>query len=275
MTTTQILITSNSLPLMQELKEVYGARYLLKRLIWRDLKVRYNNTALGVFWNVLQPLAMMIIFVLFLGLLFRDQTYGVPTSIYTYSALCFWHFFSRALSQGGMSFISFQGLITKVYFPRLIAPISYVAGAAVDFFVAYGLLILLQLFYGAFNFKQFLFVPIIFAGLFLFALSLAILFSALSAKYRDCVHLIPLIMQLWVFCCPIMYPYSIVPERYLWLYNLNPLVGYIQLFRWAVTSSSPFPDISCVLISVIVTIVFITMSLVYFVRVSPTLVDEL
>lgn len=270
-----ILITSRPLSIFQELKELCNARYLLKRLVFRDLKVRYNNTALGVLWNVIQPLAMMVIFVLFLGLLFKDQTHGVPTTIYTYSALCLWHFFSRALSQGGTAFIAFQNLITKVYFPRLVAPISYVTGAAVDFIVAYVLLLVLQLFYGVFVFSQFLFVPLIFIGLFLFSLSLSILFSVLSAKYKDCVHVIPILIQLWVFCCPIMYPYSIVPERYLWFYNLNPLVGYIQMFRWAVTHSSPFPDLMCVCASVGFTLIFAVISLTYFAHSSPTLIDEI
>ncbi|MDP3372016.1 MAG: ABC transporter permease [Candidatus Paracaedibacteraceae bacterium] len=270
-----ILITSKPPTLLNELNEVFKARYLLQRLVWRDLKVRYNNTALGILWNVLQPLAMMVIFVLFLGLLFKNQTFGIPTSIYTYSALCLWHFFSRALTQGGMAFISYNDIIKKVYFPRLIAPLSYVLGAAVDFAVAYGLLLILQIFYGVFNFSQFIFVPLIFSGLFLFAFSISVLFAALSARYKDCVLIIPLLIQLWVFCCPIMYPYSIVPERYLMLYNLNPLVGYIQMFRWAVTTSSPFPELSCCLVSIIATIGLTVLSLLYFVRFSSTLVDEI
>jgi lipopolysaccharide transport system permease protein len=271
----RMTITSEPPSLLSEAHAVLKFPYLLKRLVWRDLKVRYNHTALGILWNVIQPLTLMIIFVLFLGLIFRDNTHGIPSPIYTYSALCLWHFFSRALMQGGTSFISFQSLLTKVYFPRLIIPLSYVLGAAVDFSIAYCLLIAFQFFYGLFIFKQFIFVPIIFTGLFIFSVSIATFFATLSAKYKDTVHVLPLLVQLWVFCCPIMYPYSLVPERYLWFYNLNPMVGYVQMFRWATTTASPFPSMGCWMSSLVCTGISFVVSLWVFQRMSLTLIDEL
>lgn len=272
---TTLVISSKPPSLQSEWREILESKYLLKRLIWRDLKVRYNNTILGVFWNVIQPLVLMVIFVVFLGLFFKNNTHGVPVSIYTYSALCLWHFFSRAFTQGGNALANFQGLVSKVYFPRLIAPISLVCGAAVDFVVAFALLILLQLYYGACPLKQFVVVPFIFLGVFTFCLGLAFFFSALSAKFRDFTHVIPLLSQLWIFATPIMYPYSIVSPKYLWFYNLNPMVGYVEAFRWAVTLSSPFPSMSCVVCSLGGTIFMLMLGIWCFRRFSGTLVDTL
>ncbi len=256
-------------------RDVFHTRYLIQRLVWRDIKIRYNNTALGVLWNVIQPLALMLIFVVFLGLIFRNNTYGVPTAVYTYSALCVWQFFSRCLTQGGFALSSFGHIITKIYFPRIIIPLSFVLGAAVDFFVAYGLLFFLQLYYGVFTFKQFLYVPLIFVGVLTFGLGCAFILSALNSKFRDVAHVIPLLTQLWIFATPIMYPLQIIPERFVWFYSLNPMVGYVEAFRWATTTTVPFPSSICIISSLLGTCAAFCLGVFLFRRWSGTLADML
>jgi lipopolysaccharide transport system permease protein len=150
-----------------------------------------------------------------------------------------------------------------------------VLGASVDFFVAYGLLFFLQFYYGVFTLKQFLYVPLIFSGVFMFGFGCALILSALNSKFRDVTHVIPLLTQLWIFATPIMYPLQIVPEKFLWFYSLNPMVGYVEAFRWATTTTVPFPPLLCLIPAVLGTLTAFALGVFLFRRWSGTLVDML
>lgn len=214
------------------LKEVWRYRELLYFLIWRDVKVRYKQTVLGVTWVVLQPLFMTIIFTVFLGGLARVPTDGVPYPLLAYSGLLPWTFFSSSITTSATSLVGNSSLITKVYFPRLIAPMAAVAGRLIDFAIAFLVLGGMMFYYRVFP-KNLLILPGIIILTALLTLSLSILISAMNVKYRDVGMALPALLQFWLFVSPVLYPASIVPGKYQFLYALNPMVGIIGGFRAA------------------------------------------
>src|ERR1041384_7620322 len=210
--------------------ELWAHRELLYFLIWRGLKVRYKPTALGVAWVVLQPLLMTLIFTIVLGRLVRVPTSNIPYPLFAYAGIMLWTFFGAAVSLTSNCLVGNAALITKVYFPRLIIPIASIVARLVDLFVAFAILILIMFYYGFGVSFQFLFVIVPLLLLSLFALAFGLWTSAVNVKYRDVGLALPVIIQLWMFVSPVIYPAAIVPERWRMAYSLNPLVGILESF---------------------------------------------
>lgn len=210
---------------------VWAFRELLFFLTWRDLKVRYRQTALGVSWVVIQPLLTTIIFTVFLGNLVGVRSDGAPYILFAYAGLLPWTFFTNAVANSGNSLVSNAHLITKVYFPRLIIPAAAVAGRLIDFAVGFVILVGFMIYFRVPVTRSVLMIPALVLLLTLFSMGLGMWVSALNVKYRDVGIALPVLLQLWMFVSPVVYPSSLVPEGWRWLYSLNPMVGIIEGFR--------------------------------------------
>jgi lipopolysaccharide transport system permease protein len=215
------------------LGELWQYRELLYFLIWRDVKVRYKQTALGVAWVVMQPLLPTLIFTIFLGTLARVPSDGAPYALFVFAGLMPWTFFSTAVTGSGGSIVGSANLITKVYFPRMIIPAAAVCGRLVDFLMSFAVLGGLLLYYQVPPTRQLLWLPVLVALLTLLAVSVGMWASAVNVKYRDVGVALPALVQFWMFASPVVYPASLVPGRWRWLYALNPLVGILEGFRSA------------------------------------------
>jgi lipopolysaccharide transport system permease protein len=216
-----------------QLGQVWKYRELLAFLAWRDIKVRYKQTYFGVAWAVLQPLFMMLVFSLFFGRFAKLPSDGLPYPLFTLCALLPWQLFQYSLSQSSNSLVKSESLIKKVYFPRLVIPIAAVIDGMVDFGVALLLLIAMMFFYGFTPTLNIVFLPLFVLLATLAALSVGVWLSALNVKYRDVRYTVPFLTQLWMFATPVAYSSSIVPEKWRWAYGLNPMVGVVEGFRWA------------------------------------------
>ena len=217
------------------LRELWAYHELLYFMIWRDVKVRYKQTALGVAWALIQPLFTMLIFTIFFGRLagLGERTGGIPYPLFAYAALLPWTFFSNAVTNSSNSLIGSSHLITKVYFPRLIIPGAAVGAGLVDFAIAFVVFIGLMFYYGvAPTWNMLMFMPVL-ALTTLLALGVGTWMSALNVKYRDIRYALPFLLQLWMFASPIIYPVNLVPENWRWVLALNPLTGIIEGFRSA------------------------------------------
>jgi lipopolysaccharide transport system permease protein len=224
-------IRPGATPFWAHLKEAWTHHELLYFLIWRDLKVRYRQTFLGVTWVVLQPLLMALVFTVFLSKLVHVPSEGVPYSLFAYAGLAPWVFFSNSVSTCSYSLISNSYIVTKVYFPRVIIPTAVIGVRLVDFLVASIVLIGLMLAYGVNLTWNILWLPLIVAQSTLFTLAIGLLFSALHVRYRDIGTILPVLIQLWMFVSPVVYPSTLVPEKWRVLYWLNPMAGIVEAFR--------------------------------------------
>jgi len=213
--------------------DLWAYRELLYFLVWRDIKVRYKQTALGAAWAILQPLVTMIIFTYFFGKLARVPTEGVPYPIFFYTGLLLWTYFSNAVTSGANSLIGNTNLITKVYFPRLIIPASAVGAGLIDFAIASVLLVGLLVYYNFPVRPGYLMLGPLVALTTCFALGMSVWLAALNVRYRDVRYALPFLIQVWLFVSPVIYPSSLVPEEWRWLMLLNPLTGIIESFRAA------------------------------------------
>jgi len=214
-----------------EVRDLWAYRELLYFLTWRDVKVRYKQTELGVAWAILQPLLTMLIFTIFFGKLARVPSDNIPYPIFAYAGLLPWTFFANALSNSGNSLVGSANLITKVYFPRLIIPGAAVAAGLVDFAIGFVILILLMIYYQVGLTWNLLMFPVLLLLTTLLALGMGMWLSALNVKYRDVRFALPFLIQLWMFVSPIIYPASFVPASLRWVLALNPLTGIIEGYR--------------------------------------------
>ena len=227
------------------LRALWRSRELLYFLIWRDVKVRYKQTLLGAAWAILQPLLTMVVFSIFFGKLARMPSDGVPYPLFAYVALVPWTFFANGLILSSGSLVSNQTLLRKVYFPRLVIPISAVASGLIDFGIAFVVLLGLAARYGVTPTSHMLWLPALVLLALVTALGVGLWFSALNVLYRDIQYVVPFLVQVWLYATPIVYPSSLVPERWRTLYALNPMVGVVEGFRWALlgTGTGPGPMI--------------------------------
>lgn len=251
---------------------LWGYRELVYFLAWRDLKARYAQTVIGVAWAVLQPLAMMVIFTFVFGRLANLPSQGVPYPIFAYAALVPWSFLSKSLDRGGFSIVAESNLVSKVYFPRLIVPVSVTLGGLLDFAIAFGLLFTMMVWYGVTITWSLLVLPLFVAMTVTLALAVSLWLAAICVRYRDVGAVIPLLTQLWMFGSPVVYPVSLVPAGWLWLYNLNPMVSILEGFRWALLGT-PAPGLSVLAGNVVVIFVVLIGGLMYFNRMERTFVD--
>lgn len=219
--------------------ELWTYRELLYFLVWRDIKVRYKQTALGAGWAVIQPLMTMVVFTVFFGRLARIPSDGVPYPVFSLAALVPWTYFASALAGGSTSIGSYQHIISKVYFPRLLIPLAAVAAPLVDFAVAFVILLALMGWYRIVPGSAVVWVPAMLLLAVLTAAGASLWLSALNVRYRDVRYVIPFVIQFWMFATPVAYPASLVPDRWRWLYGVNPMAGVIEGFRWALVGGPP------------------------------------
>jgi lipopolysaccharide transport system permease protein len=228
------------------LKELWEYRELLYFFVWRDIKVRYKQTALGITWAILQPFFTMVIFSLFFGQLAKVPSDGVPYPIFSFAALIPWMFFANGLNQAANSLVTNANLINKVYFPRLTIPIASVLAGLADFIPAFIILIGMMLYFGIYPTATIVCIPLFLLLALITSLGVGIGLSALNVKYRDVRHTVPFLVQCWLFATPIAYPSSILPESWRPIYALNPMVGVVEGFRWSLlgTETQPGPMIA-------------------------------
>lgn len=248
-----------------QLRAVWAYRELLFFLAWRDVKVRYKQTALGVAWIVLQPLLSTVVFTFLFGGLLKVPSNGVPYPLFALAALAPWQYFAGSLARVGASLVNSANLISKVYFPRLIIPLSGVISTLVDFGVGFIVLIALMLFYRLPPTINLLWLPVIMLLGIVTALGFGLWLAALNVRYRDVNYLIPFLLQIWMYLTPVVYGSTLIPERYRWLLALNPMTAVVEGFRWALlggssidwTGSGPLFAVSIVIaLSVLVTGLF-------------------
>src|ERR1051325_568800 len=254
------------------LKELWEYRELLYFLTWRDIKVRYKQTALGAAWAIIQPFFMMVVFSLFFGKLGRIPSDGIPYPVFVYCALLPWQLFAHALSESSNSLVSNQNLITKVYFPRLVVPISAVLGGLVDFAIAFIILLGMMAYYGIAPTVMIVTLPLFLVLAVATALGVGLWLSALNVQYRDVRYTIAFLTQFWLFATPVAYPSSLVPERWRWLYGLNPMAGVVEGFRWALLGKANAPG-PLLVVSIIVVVLIFVSGLYYFRRMEETFAD--
>jgi len=254
-------------------REIWQYRELLYFLTWRDVKIRYKQTILGAAWAILQPFMTMVVFALFFGRLagLGHKTGGIPYPIYVYAGLLPWTFFATAIGSSGNSLVGSASLITKVYFPRLVIPLAAVGAGLVDLAVSFTALLALMIYYRTPLSWQLLWVPLFLAGTVLVATGIGSLLSALTVAYRDFQYVVPFMIQLWLFMTPVIYPPSLVPEKWRWLLFLNPMAGLIEGFRAAFLARPlDWPPIG---ISLLVSIVCFLAGAAYFQQVENRFAD--
>lgn len=255
-----------------DLAALWQYRELLYFLVWRDVLVRYKQTAIGVCWAVLQPLITMLIFTLVFSNFARIPSDGKPYPVFAFAALLPWICFSQALQRSGSSLVGSANLITKIYFPRLLIPLAASVSPVVDLFFSCIVLLAMMLWYGILPTWGLLALPLFVVLSMLSALSVGLWLTTLNVKYRDIGHIIPFLVQVWMYASPVAYPVSIVPEKWRLLYSLNPMVGVIEGFRWAILGTER-PDWMVMIVSSLVVVVLLVSGLVYFKRMEQTFAD--
>ena len=252
--------------------ELWKYRELLYFITWRDVKVRYKQAVLGIAWAIIQPLMTVVIFSLIFGQLAKLPSEGLPYLLFSYCGLLPWQLFATALQKGGTSLVGNAHLITKVYFPRLIIPLSTVAGGLVDFAISFVVLFGLTIYFGIAPSWTIFWLPLFVLFTVLTALAVGLWVSALNVQYRDVQHMIPFMVQAWMFISPVAYSTELIPEGpWRILYGVNPLTGVIQGFRWALLGGHP-PD-ELMAVSIIVVGGLLLSGLFYFKRMEKTFAD--
>lgn len=255
-----------------KLAELWSYRELLFFLVWRDIKVRYKQTALGVSWAVIQPLLTMVVFSVFFGKLGKMPSDGIPYPIFSFAALVPWTLFSNGLTQASASVVSSSNLIKKVYFPRLIIPTATVLAGLIDFFIAFGVLVIMMLVYGIAPTVNSIWLPAFLILTVISALAVSVWLSALNVKYRDIKYIVPFLSQIWLFLTPIAYSASLLDEPWRTIYSLNPMVGVVEGFRWALLGAETPPSYST-LVSTIASVIILWAGALYFRRVEKGFAD--
>jgi lipopolysaccharide transport system permease protein len=255
------------------LRELWAYRELLYFMVWKDVKVRYKQTAIGVLWVILQPLLTMLVATLFFGRLAKLPSQGLPYSVFVFGAVVPWSYFANALTAATNVVVENQRVITKVYFPRLILPFSAVFSGLVDFSIGFVVLLVFTFAHGIRPTFTILLLPLFLLLAILTALGVGLWLSALNALYRDVRYLIPFIVQFWTLASPVYYSSTMVPERYRWLYGLNPMAGVIDGFRWALTGTGRAPAVTLLASTIMVCIVLLG-GLIFFNRMEGSIADR-
>ena len=256
---------------MLDWRELWAYRELLSVLTMRDIKVRYKQTVLGAAWAIIRPFMTMVIFSVVFGQLAKMPSDGYPYPVFVYAALLPWTFFAAAISTSGQSLIGSSNLVSKVYFPRLIIPLSSVGAGLIDLLISTGILLLLMLWYGVGFTWNLLAVPLLLIAVVFAALGVGTLLSALTVSYRDFTHLTPFLVQIWMYVTPVIFPVTLVPERWQWLLYLNPMTGLVEGFRSAFLGK-PF-DLAGLGISCAITITLLIAGVMYFEKVERRFAD--
>lgn len=255
-----------------KLYDLWVYRELLYFLTWRDIKVRYKQTIIGAAWAIIQPFFTMVVFSLFFGRLAQVPSDGIPYPIFSYAALVPWTFFANGLTQSSNSLVLNANLIKKVYFPRLVIPISTVLSGVIDFILAFFVLLGMMVFYGIFPTRNVIWLPMLLLLAFVTSLGVGLWFSAMNVQFRDVRYAVPFLVNFWMFATPIAYPSSLLDEPWRTLYGINPMVGVVEGFRWALlgTDTQPGP---IVIVSALVAVLIFISGLVYFRKMELTFAD--
>jgi lipopolysaccharide transport system permease protein len=254
-----------------DFKELWEYRELLYFFTWRDVKLRYKQTGLGIAWAIIQPLFLMIVFSLFFGGLAQIPSDGVPYPLFSLAALLPWTLFAEGMTRSTISMVSNANIMTKVYFPRLIMPVASIMSPLVDFCVAFGILIIMMAYYGFVPTINVIFLPLLVVFAMMTSLAVGLWLSALNVKYRDFQYTVPFLIQIWMFASPVVYPASMVPEQFRFLYALNPMTGVIEGFRWALLGTNP--PTGMIFISLGVVIALLVSGVFYFRRMEQYFAD--
>jgi lipopolysaccharide transport system permease protein len=255
-----------------DFRELWVHRELFYFLVWRDLKVRYKQTVLGVAWAIIQPLFTMLIFTLFFGRLAGVPSDGVPYPVFVYAGLLLWTFFSNAVTASGNSLVGNSNLLSKVYFPRLFIPSATVGAALVDLSIAFVILVGLMIYYSVAVTWTILMLPVLVLLTTLLAVAIGTWLAALNVKYRDIRFALPFLIQVWMFVSPIIYPPSFVPEKWRWLLALNPLTGIIDSFRVSLFGHQQF-NWGMLAVSTVMTLALLAYSAYVFWRMEENFAD--
>jgi lipopolysaccharide transport system permease protein len=254
------------------LHELWEFRELLYFLAWRDIKVRYKQTALGVAWAIIQPFFTMVIFSIFFGKLGRIPSDGVPYPLFAYAALVPWTFFAHGLNQSSNSLVTGAQLIKKVYFPRLVVPVAAVLSGVVDFVLAFIVLLGMMLYYGLAPTANIVWLPAFLLLALITSLGVGLWLSTLNVQYRDVRHAVPFITQFWLFLTPIAYPSTLLSEPWRTLYGLNPMAGVVEGFRWALLGTDTQPK-AMIFVSCLMALAILIAGAFYFRRMEKTFAD--
>jgi lipopolysaccharide transport system permease protein len=255
-----------------DLQAIWQYRELLYFLIWRDIKVRYKQTVIGAGWAILQPLMTMAIFTVIFAHFAKIPSDGLPYPIFVFTALLPWNYFSQAVGRSGVSLVGNANLISKVYFPRLIVPISAATAPLADFAVAFVILLGMMAWFGIEPTWGVLALPFFMLLALVTAVAIGLWLSALDVRYRDVGHTIPFLIQCWMYASPVAYPVSLVPEKWRLLYGLNPMVGVIEGFRWALLGAKSL-DFGVMAVSAIMLMALLLGGIVYFKQMEQTFAD--
>jgi len=254
------------------LRALWDYRELLYFLTWRDIKVRYKQTALGAAWAILQPLATMLIFSLFFGRLVKVPSDGIPYPLFAFAALVPWTFFANGLNQSSNSLIASANLLKKVYFPRLAIPVATVLAGVVDFVLSFVVLLMLIAYYRVTPTINIVWTPLLLALAFVTSLGVGLWMSALNVKYRDVRYVVPFMIQIWLFATPVAYPSSLLSQPWRTIYGLNPMVGVVEGFRWALLGSNTAPGLM-VAASALAALLILVTGAFYFRYMEKTFAD--
>ena len=254
------------------LHELWEYRELLWFLTWRDIKVRYKQTVFGAAWAIIQPVMSMVVFTVFFGRLAAIPSDGVPYPLFSFSGLVPWTFFAGALTASSNSLVGSAGLLSKVYFPRLVIPVASVLVGVVDFLLAFAVLVAMILGYGFIPSWHVVWLPFLLLLAVMTALGVGFWLSALNVQFRDVRYAIPFMVQLWMFATPIVYPSSLLKEPWRTLYGLNPMTGVVEGFRWALVGTNTPPGAMLAVSVVVATIVFV-FGAYYFKAMEKTFAD--
>ena len=255
-----------------QLRELWEYHELLYFLIWRDIKVRYKQTALGAAWAIIQPLFTMIVFTLFFGRLAKIPSDGLPYPIFAYAALVPWTFFANGLTQSADSLAGSANLLRKVYFPRLAIPIATVLAGVLDFIIAFAVLVVMMFWYGVYPTGNIVWLPLLLLLALTTALGVGLWLSALNVQFRDVRYVVPFIVQFWMLATPIAYPSSMISEPWRTWYGLNPMSGVVEGFRWALLGTTASPG-GMVWVSAGVALVLLVGGAFYFRRMEKSFAD--
>ena len=255
-----------------KLTELWEYRELLYFLVWRDLKVRYKQTVLGATWAIIQPFFTMVVFSLFFGKLAKMPSDGIPYPIFSYAALVPWSFFANGLNQASNSLVGNSNLIKKVYFPRMAMPIASVLGGVVDFVLAFIMLIGMIFYYGMVPTINVIWLPFFLMLAFMTSLGASLWLSAMYVQFRDVRHIIPFLTQIWLFATPIAYPSSLLSEPWRTIYGINPMVGVVEGFRWALLGAHTAPG-PIIIVSSFTAVGLLISGAFYFRRMEKTFAD--
>lgn len=252
--------------------ELWHGRELLYFFVWRDIKIRYKQTAIGAAWAVLQPLLAMTVFTLFFGKLAHIPSEGLPYEVFVYAGLLPWLYFAAGLQNSTNIIVENQRVITKVYFPRLILPLSSILSGLVDFGISFLIFIILMIYYHVHPTWHLLWLPAFLLLAVLTAFGVGLWLSALNAIYRDVRYVLPFLVQLWLFASPVIYPPSLMSAKWRWVFGLNPMSGVIEGFRWALAGQGIFPG-RLILVSSGIVLVILVSGLAYFQIMETTVAD--